>query len=214
MQVEFLKGDVLKKQNAQGRKKSAEVILVMPYIDPIMAERCAELMSQRAGTDGLIIAVHDTDRDGFIAVANRVFENTESEYFGYTAQDAFPGKQWLDMAVKTLRRQRASLLAFNDGKWKGALAAFGLAESKWARNNYEGAFFFPDYRSHFADVELTVLAINQKQYCYNANSVLVEVDWNKDKTSVNPGDRALYHLRKNEGFNRRVTSQALLDMFC
>jgi hypothetical protein len=214
MQVEFINGDAFKKPHAQLQKKSADVILVMPYLDQAMAERCADLMSRRAGTEGLIIAVHDTDRNGFIAVANRIFENTESEYFGYVAQDAFPGKQWLDLAVKTLRRQRASLLAFNDGKWKGALAAFGLAERKWARNNYEGMFFFPDYRSHFADVELTVLAISQKQYCYNANAVLVEVDWDKDKTSVNSSDKALYQLRKSDGFNRRVTSPALLDMFC
>jgi hypothetical protein len=78
MQVEFFKGDAFKKPYAQGRKKSADVILVMPYLDQLMAQRCAELMSRRAGTDGLIIAVQDTDRDGFIAVANRVIENTKS----------------------------------------------------------------------------------------------------------------------------------------
>lgn len=213
MKVEFASGSAFKHAPRQDKKTSEDVILVMPYIDHAMAERCAEMLSRRAGMSGLILAVQDTDRDGFIAVANRVFEKTESEYFGYVAQDAFPGNQWLDLAVKTLRKQGASLLAFNDGKWKGALAAFGLADRRWARSNYEGKFFFPDYRRHFADVELTVLAISQKQYCYNPNSVLVEVDWDKEKSSVNASDKALYHHRKSDGFNKRVTSQTLLDMF-
>lgn len=214
MKVEFLSGSAFRQASGQARKISEDVILVMPYIDRPMAERCAEMMSRRAGADGLILAVQDIERDGFIAVANRVFEKTESEYFGYVAQDAFPGNGWLELGVKTLRKQGASLLAFNDGKWKGALAAFGLADRRWAGSNYGGKFFFPDYRRHFADVELTVLAISQKQYCYNPNAVLVEVDWDKEKSSVDASDKALYRHRKSDGFNRRVSSRALLEMFC
>jgi hypothetical protein len=214
MRVEFVEGKAFRNGPPSGERRSADVIIVMPYLDPFMAERCADLMAKRAGAAGLIIAVHDADRDGFISVINRVFERSESEYFGYVAQDAYPGRQWLALATSTLRKQGASLLAFNDGKWNGSLAAFGLATRHWAHTNYEGKFFFPEYQSHYADVELTVLAISQKKYCYNANSVLVEVDWNKDKSSVNSGDKALYHKRKSAGFNKRVNSQALLNMFC
>lgn len=214
MNVEFVEGDALKHRAPRATEYSAEVIFVMPYLDRHAAARCAELMSQRAGVDGLILAVHDQARDGFIAVANRIFECTESRYFGYVAQDAFPGRHWLELALKTLRKQHASLLAFNDGKWLGRLAAFGLADRDWAQRNYNGKFFFPEYRRHYADVELTVLAISQKEYCYNANSVLAEVDWNKEKSSVDLKDKALYQRRKNEGFNKKVDSPALLDMFC
>jgi hypothetical protein len=213
MKVEFVSCSEYRNPGFGIRKHSSDVILVMPYLDRFMAERCAALMAKRAGADGLIIAVHDADRDGFISVANRVFEQSESEYFGYVAQDAFPGHQWLHLAIMTLRKQDASLLGFNDGKWRGALASFGIAERGWARSNYDGPFFFPDYQQHYADVELTVLAISQKQYCYNPNAVLVEVDWNKDRSSVNLRDRTLYHRRKDEGFNKRVTSRTLLEMF-
>lgn len=214
METIFLKSDAFKRAAPHIARRSSEVIFVMPYLDRQLAARCADLMSQRAGAGGLLIAVQDEAREGFISVANRVFECTESRYFGYVAQDAFPGRQWLQIAIKTMQKQNASLLAFNDGKWQGSLAAFGMAERTWAHENYDGKFFFPGYRSHYADVELTVLAISQRRYCYNPNAVLVEVDWNKDRSSVDIKDKALYHRRKSEGFNKKVSSQALLDMFC
>jgi hypothetical protein len=214
MKVEFLEGRMFGQSAPDLPKHSAEVIFVMPFLDRTMAARSAGLMSQRAGADGLIIAVHDQARDGFICVANRVFDHTDSRYFGYVAQDAFAGRHWLNLALKTLRKQALTLLAFNDGKWLGSLAAFGLAERAWARGNYGGKFFFPGYRRHYADVELSVLAMSQKQFGYNANSVLMEVDWNKEHSSVNLDDKALYHRRRKEGFGNKVNSQAILDMFC
>jgi hypothetical protein len=198
---------------AEPMLRSAEVLMVMPYTDQAAAERCATLMAKRAGTDGVILCVHDADREGFIALVNRVFRSTSSRYFGYVAQDAFAGRRWLVIALDTLRKHQKSLFAFNDGKWMGVLASFGVASRQWASDIYGGDFFFPGYGRHYADAELSVLAMNERSYCYDPNSVLVEVDWDKDAASVNSADRALYHRRCASGFDGRVTSQELLHLF-
>ena len=188
----------------------AEAVIVMPYTDRAMAERAARLMASRAGCDGLLIAVEDERRDGFIALANRVFAATDSTYFGYVAQDAFPGRQWLALALSTLKDTGGKLLAFNDGKWAGGLAAFGLADRRWAaRNTSGGTLFHEGYGSHYADAELTVLAIDQGVYRYNANALLVEVDYEKDGKPVNAQDKAAYQSRAATLFDGRLSNAKL-----
>jgi hypothetical protein len=189
------------------------VLMVMPYIDHSMAERCALLLTSRAGVEGLLLCVHDKDREGFNAIVNRVYRATQSEYFGYVAQDAYPGRKWLALALNKLQSAGGGLFAFNDGKWMGALAGFGVASRDWAGANYEGDFFCPGYKSHYADTELTVLALNDRRYCYDPNSLLVEIDWGKDTSSVDINDKALYLRRKQGGFDKRVDSPVLLSMF-
>lgn len=213
MRVKRISSGEMRQLAADPSLRSIEVLMVMPYTDQAAAERCATLMAGRAGADGVILCVHDAHREGFIALVNRVFSSTSSEYFGYVAQDAFPGRRWLTLALEALRKSKKSLFAFNDGKWMGVLASFGIASRQWANDLYGGHFFFPGYCSHYADAELSVLAMSEHSYCYNPNSVLVEVDWNKDNASVNPADRALYHERRASGFDGRVTSQELLNIF-
>lgn len=193
--------------------RSVEVLMVMPYIDEAAAKRCSAMMAKRACADGAILCVHDVEREGFIALVNRVFGSTSSKYFGYVAQDAFPGRRWLAIALEALNRNNNNLFAFNDGKWMGVLATFGIASRQWVNEIYGGPFFFPGYGRHYADVELSVLAMSARSYCYDPNSVLVEIDWNKDNTSVNLADKTLYHERRASGFEGRVTSQELLHMF-
>lgn len=193
--------------------RSVEVLMAMPYTDEDAARRCAVMMAKRAGADGTILCIHDEQREGFVALVNRVFSSTCSKYFGYVAQDAFPGRRWLATALETLCGNNKGLLAFNDGKWMGLLASFGLASRQWVNNIYGGPFFFPGYGRHYADVELSVLAMSSHSYCYDPNSVLVELDWDKDDTGVDPVDKALYHERRASGFDGRVTSQKLLSMF-
>jgi len=203
---------------ANARKKSpllaAETVIVMPYNQPELARRAATLLASRSGVkDGVLLAIEDVEREGFITVVNRAFEATESTYFGYVAQDAFPGRQWLALAVSALRGRDKHLFAFNDGKWMGALAGFGLVSRAWAADNYDGALFYPGYRRHYADCELTVLALAEHVFGYNANSVLVEVDWEKDKKGVNSSDRKLYVERAQTGFGGKVTAPELIRMF-
>lgn len=192
-----------------------ESLVVMPYIDHEAATRCAALMVSRAGTSsaGIILGIQDTDRAGFISLINRTFKASKSKFFGYVAQDAFPGRQWLSLALNVMRLPDKGLFAFNDGKWMGILASFGLASREWAEKNYGGNFFFPGYVSHYADAELSVLAMSERKYSYDANSLLVEVDWNKDSKVINATDRALYKTRSNRGFDGRVISSNLLGLF-
>lgn len=196
-----------------GGDLQAEVLLVMPCTDVPMARRAATLMAQRAGAPGQLLLVEDLDGWGFIRIVNQVFGRTHGRYFGYVAQDAFAGRQWLALALDALQRPGKHLFAFSDGKWHGAFAGFGLAERAWAGRNYaRGDFFHPGYRRHYADVELSLLAMSQGAYIHDPRSLLVEVDWAKDDARVDAQDRALYQRRAAAGFEGRVRSPELLHM--
>ncbi len=188
-------------------------IMVMPFTDATQAMRAARLAASRAGVPSLLLALHDEDRQGFIATVNQAFSKTRSPWFGYMAQDAFAGRGWLALAVRALQSKDAGLLGFNDGKWQGQLAAFGLAQRTWAESVYGGAFFHSAYRSHYADTELTLIARAQGRYVYEPNSVLVEADWDKESAGVSPSDRAIFKARAAAGFDARVQNPQLLQLF-
>ncbi len=154
-----------------------------------------------------------TERAGFVALVNAAFRSSASPWFCYVAQDAFPGRQWLSIALAGLEQKGGVLATFNDGKWHGRLASFGLARRDWAEKLYAGNFFFPGYGRHYADVELTVLALQQQGFVYTPESVLVEIDWEKDGKPVSREDRALYLARVKERFDGRVDQPALLERF-
>ena len=190
-----------------------DVLFVMPCTDMPMAQRAARHMAQRAGAPGQVLLVQDLHGWGFIRIVNHVFKATLGHYFGYVAQDAFAGRQWLALALEALKRPGKSLFAFNDGKWHGAFASFGLAERQWASRNYPGGdFFHPAYARHYADVELSLLAMSTGRYIHDPRSVLVEVDWAKDSTPVDQQDREQYKARAGAGFDGRVTSPELLSL--
>ena len=188
-------------------------LVVMPFVDPALARRAATQLAARAGADGLLLAVYDDSRAGFVAVANRLFRASASASFAYVAQDAFAGRDWLARAQAALAKEDGGLLAFNDGKWRGALAAFGLAARGWAAANYGGDLFHPGYRSHYADAELTLLALAAGKHRYDPESLLVEVDWEKETKGVDPDDRTLFKARAGAGFDGRVRDPKLLSLF-
>jgi hypothetical protein len=198
--------------------QSTAAIMVMPFTDPAMAQKAANLAASRAGSlnasgglldacaESILLAVHDSQRQGFVATVNQAFKVTQSPWLGYMAQDAFAGRNWLALALQKLQSQKdAALLGFNDGKWQGQLASFGLARRDWISKVYTDAFFFQGYHSHFADAELTLVARQQGVYAYEPQSVLVEVDWQKDQAAVNDADRRLFTTRKKSGFGNRVS---------
>lgn len=198
--------------------KSSAAVMVMPFTDPAMAQKAANLAASRAGSlnasgglldvcaESILLAVHDIQRQGFVATVNQAFKVTQSPWLGYMAQDAFAGRNWLALALQKLQSQKdAALLGFNDGKWQGQLASFGLARRDWISKVYTDAFFFQGYHSHFADAELTLVARQQGVYAYEPQSVLVEVDWQKDQAAVNDADRRLFTTRKKSGFGNRVS---------
>ena len=187
------------------------VVVAMPFIAADHAQRAAKLMAARANAPGLILAIHDEKEEGFIALINRAFTNTQSAYFAYVAQDAFAGRSWLEQGLSALGDDKG-LLGFNDGKWAGALAGFGLVRRSWATKNYGGQLFYSQYLRHYADAELTLLALQEGKYAYEPNSVLVEVDWDKDGAAVEESDRSLFLERKLNGFDARVKDPRLLNL--
>lgn len=188
-------------------------LVVMPFIVPELAKRSAAQLARRAGIKGLLYAVYDDRRLGFVAMMNAVFRRSSSPTIAYVAQDAFAGRNWLAMGCAALAQKDGGLLAFNDGKWNGALAAFGLASRKWANGNYDGDFFMPDYKRHYADAELTIIAMEQQRFRYDPGAVLIEVDWDKEGQATEPSDRTLYHLRARSRYDGKVKAPGLLRLF-
>lgn len=181
-----------------------EVVIVLPLIDVEQARRIAEVMQRRTKVSGLLLLVEDDRRLGFVMVANLAYTRTRSRYFGYVAQDAFPGEGWLDCGLKTLKQSNCGLLAFNEGRFFGTVAVFGLATRKWLNSLYGKCLFYPGYVSHFADMELSVLAARTSNLVYNPNAVLMEVDYGKHLHGNNPEDEKLYRRRALTGFDGRI----------
>ena len=124
------------------------------------------------------------------------------------------GRYWLRYALHALAQQPgAGLLAFNDGKWFGQLAAFGLVRRRWLDPIYGGTLFHPGYSQHYGDTELTLIARQQQALAYHPHALLVEVDHAKDRRSVNPLDHDLFQRRAAAGFDQRVTDPALRSRF-
>jgi len=210
MQIQYLTSKALLAQD-NGSLVTGGVVVAMPFTNADEAQRSAKLMASRANAPGMILCICDESEEGFITLINRAFAKTQSAYFAYVAQDAFAGKDWLKEALSAMGDQK-HFLGFNDGKWAGALAGFGLARRSWAAQNYEGNFFYPDYKRHYADAELTLLALQAGVYAYDPSSLLVEVDWDKDGAVVDPGDRQLFLERKKTGFDGKVSNPALLNL--
>ena len=157
-----------------------ETVVVMPSIRMHLAQKAADVMVGRTEADGLLVLAEDDCRIGFVAASNVVYSKTVSRYFCYAAQDAFAGYYWLEMAIESIQKENAGLLAFNDGRFFGSLAAFGLVDRQWTDSLYGGAaLFFPYYKKTYCDTELTDIARMTGKLAYNPHSMLVEIDYGK-----------------------------------
>ncbi len=194
-------------------KKLSNIDIVLPYIDKKKMLDTVAILSKRAEESGQIICVHDNANWGFIRIANTVFKKSLAPFFVYLAQDAFPGRYWLKIALNTLQKNQKGLLAFNDGKWFGQLASFGMVQRQWVLSIYNGNLFHPSYQSHYADTELTLIAEHQNQLIYQPNAVLIEIDPHKDTKATNPHDKTHFQERCKQGFDLQVTNPELLKKF-
>ncbi len=181
-----------------------ETVVVMPSIDMPLAEKAADVMARRTDRPGLLLLAEDDSRLGFIMTVNMLYARTKSDYFVYVAQDAYPGYHWLDYGLETLEKTGSGLLAFNDGRFFGKLAVFGLARRAWAQSIYRNFIFYPEYKSHFADTELSMIALQTGQLSHNPYSILMEVDYEKHLHGNNPVDHELYRKRAASGFDGRI----------
>ena len=117
------------------------------------------------------------------------------------AQDAFPGRNWLKVAYDCIEDCEKGLLGFNDGKWAGRIASFGMVRKEWIQKIYGNFILCPEYKSHKADNEITVIARADNQYVYCPDSVIIECDYGKDSGGSNLEDDRIFVLRFNNGFD-------------
>lgn len=201
---------------AKVEPKAPNITVIMPTIHTDMARKTKDILSARAGMEAFYAVMEDPSRWGYVHACNnyiKLCEDSPADYYCYVTDDIFPSRNWLKDAYELLIKKDGKMVGFNDGKWKGSLATCGLVEAEWMRNNYEGNLFYPEYFGHYNDTELTLLAMQDNVYCYDANISLTEIDYEKDQKKAHEGDRKLYNERKAQGFNGRVTDQKLLDMF-
>jgi len=188
--------------------RNDEVVLSMPYIDADLAARAEEILRIRANHPALLVLVEDDERLGFIRVANFIYSHSASPLFGYLAQDAYPGMYWLEQAVKAMKSSDAGLVPFNEGRFFGTVAAFGLARRAWLATLYRHLLFYPGYKTHCADTELTAIAYVQNRLAFNPQALLIEVDYSKHAKPNNPDDERLYKERLATGFGGLIPPQA------
>ncbi|HDR14864.1 MAG TPA: glycosyltransferase [Desulfobacteraceae bacterium] len=177
------------------------VVVIMPCIDRKKGEETAKVLYRRAAIDCRILIAFDSLRQGFIKTLNDTAARVNAGYIVYTAQDAWPGRGWLECALNSLEESGKGLLAFNDGKWRGHIASFGMVRTSWVNKLYGGDILYSGYKAHGADNELTVIARVQGMYLYNPECTLVEIDPDKDGRSSNPEDKALFRMRFAQGFD-------------
>lgn len=185
-------------------KKKCEIAVIMPTINEEKAIATLNQLKESAGMEAEFYSIVDKERTGFVATANRAYKQIDAKYYVYVAEDAYGGRDWLKIAYEALEQSQAGLFAFNDGKWHGKLASFGMVRKSWV-----GDELLPSvYKSHYADTELTLRAMIEGKLVYDPESVLIEVDPNKH--GVNPDDKVLFNRRKVEIFGAQLE---LLNMF-
>lgn len=190
------------------------IAVIMPCTDTEQGQKTAEILHRRAGMDCKIIIVHDINRQGFIKTLNDTAARITAKYIVYLAQDAYPGRGWLKCAYDTLERTGKGLLAFNDGKWQGLIASFGMVRTSWVKTLYGGPILYPGYKSHAADNELAVIARAQDMHEYNSECTLIEYDPEKALLPLwgplqNANDKVLFRNRFKSGFDGLVSQEHL-----
>ena len=178
------------------------ILLVIPTLRKglDLAIQAATIQKSRAGIDVDVHIEIDEKGDGWPAVHNRVFRKIGNEYdfYVFSCNDYFPGRDYLYKAWEHLVQNNHKLVSFNDGKWNGKIATVGIVDIHWAKQNYNGDLFFGGYSHHYADTEITEVAIADNAYGYCPEAVLIEVDYNKESSPVRHKDRVLFRKR-NKG---------------
>lgn len=171
----------------------------MPCIDKPKGTKTITQLAETAGLEADYFLLMDDEKKGYVFKINEFVNNHKAvfgkdyDFYVYTAQDAFGGKNWLKEAYEELERTGKGVLAFNDNKWDGKLASFGMV-----RASYKKPFFFAGYHSHYADTELSVAATVAKQLCYNPKAIMFEVDYDKKTKMVNKRDKELFKKRQKK----------------
>jgi hypothetical protein len=193
-----------------------ETVVIMPSITEDRAIDTARLLLKQAGMRTRVFVVMDRERQGFVKTFNATAARLSARYIVYLAEDVYPGRDWLKIAVEALNSSSKGLLAVNDSKWRGLIASYGMVRASWARSLYQESVLFTGYMTHAADVELTILAKALGQFVYEPDSVLVEIDPDKIHQrqkvfamKTHPPDTSLLRVRFDDRFGGLVTPEQL-----
>ena len=214
--VEYLRASELAKAKPDldnPIQPAQSICAVIPVLPNTETGSLVNLLQSRAGQAFRLLVVEDDLAQGPTRLLNLVYHQNREPLFIYLAQDVFPSRLWLARAIKAMMEKKLALLAFNDGKWAGQMAGFGMVRRDWCSKVYGNSLFFSGYQQHFGDAELSLIARHQNVYGYDPNVVMMEVDFNKDKRAVNANDRELFAQRKLSGFDGRVSDPELLGLF-
>jgi hypothetical protein len=192
--------------------KGLRVLVVMPTTDEELAGKAAEVMQNRAGYKCDIFIAEDKKKKGYTQTLNDVYKLNKDKYdfMVYTAQDVFVGNNWLANALLEQFKTQAGLVAFNDGKWDGKLASFGLVSMNWIKDIYDDCIFFDGYKSHYGDTELTQIAKEKADFAYAKDAIMLEIDYKKASGTafnVNEDDRELYKERIGDLVNEELAGE-------
>jgi len=176
--------------------KKPKIAVLMPSLDTKKAQKVVKQLKSRASYQNVeYLILNDDERVGFVTKINEFsykFQN-DYDYFVYVAEDAYAGRGWLNIALLSLEATKKDLFIFNDGKWNGRLASFGMVSQKLIKSQ-DGYIFYKGYKSHYADTELTLKMMEQSNFSYSPEALLIEVDYNKH--GVNLADKKLFNRRK------------------
>lgn len=195
-------------------KQQQSVTILIPTIDPEKAKQTADLIHKRAGYPHKIIVEEDIDRIGYVAMINKMAKENPSKYFLYGADDVYPARNFLKVAMQSLKETNAKLLGLNDGKFYGNIATFGIVDYDWIKDIYKGDLLNPIYKKHYADPEITLIAKDQKVYTYCPDALLIEITYNKegkDGIKVEKDDKNTFNFRKQIGFGGLVNDTKILE---
>jgi len=188
--------------------KSIAILIPTREAEKELAYKTAEVMEFRAGIPCKAYVLVDKDLTGWQKTINRAVQEIDADYYVYSCADYYPGKDYLKRAYQMLQDKGGSgLVAFNDGKWDGAIATAGLIDKEYLKTLYGGPLLFPEYINHYGDTELTIFAIADEKYYYCSNALLIEVEYKDARHKVNIKDKILFNSRKKKGFDRGISSK-------
>ena len=181
---------------------NVRIVVVIPYRKGAkeLAKKAANIHHVRAGMPCEVYFVEDTNKEGWVAIHNKMVKELDFDYYVYSCDDYFPSRGYIKYAFETLKQYDKKFFCYNDGKWAGQLATAAMVEKKFIEDieEYGGDNLFnPDYFMSYGDSELTDIAVHKDEYCYNPNVILMEIDYEKEtKPHTNQDDKLKYINRK------------------
>jgi hypothetical protein len=197
-----------KHAHRDGNTKYERVVVVIPHREENVEQinKVKHIIEMRAGILCGIHFVFDEDRCGWVSMHNKTVQNLAGQFDWYVfgCLDYFPAQDFLKIALQHAKEQNKHLIGFNDGKWFGANFTSGMIHRDLIPKLYKsGTLFYPGYKFHGADPDLTARAKKLNEALYVPEAIYMEIDYIKDLTDssrLNPDDRALYHKRRGLGF--------------